>query len=74
MCSLDFSKVLLYGKLIGNGNCRCGCCFYPQFNCENGGGAMIEACLLEIIYLLLFGLIVEALVAFTLIAYIVIKG
>ncbi len=34
---------------------------------ENGGGAMIEAVLLEIIYLLLFALVVETIIVFALI-------
>ena len=33
---------------------------------ERGGGAMIEAILLEIIYLLLFGLVVETIIVFAL--------
>ena len=39
--------------------------------CENGGGAMIEAVLLEIIYLLLFALVVETIIVFALIIFIV---
>ena len=35
--------------------------------CEWGGGAMIEAVLLEIIYLLLFALVVETIIVFALI-------
>ena len=35
--------------------------------CEWGGGAMIEAVLLEIIYLLLFCLVVETIIVFALI-------
>ena len=34
---------------------------------RNGGGAMIEAFLLEIIYLLLFALVVETIIVFDLI-------
>ena len=34
---------------------------------RNGGGAMIEAFLLEIIYLLLFALVVETIIVFALI-------
>ena len=39
--------------------------------CENGGGAMIEAVLLAIIYILLFGLVVETIIVFALIIYMV---
>ena len=39
---------------------------------RNGGGAMIEAFLLEIIYLLLFGLITETICVFALIIIIII--
>ena len=39
---------------------------------ENGGGAMIEAVLLEIIYLLLFGLVVETIIVFALIILVII--
>ena len=39
---------------------------------ENGGGAMIEAVLLVIIYILLFGLIVETIIVFALIIQIII--
>ena len=46
--------------------------FNPQLLCcEWGGGAMIEAILLEIIYLLLFGLVVETIIVFALIIFIV---
>ena len=41
--------------------------FNPQLSCEWGGGAMIEAVLLEIIYLLLFGLVVETIIVFALV-------
>ena len=40
--------------------------------CENGGGAMIEVALLEIIYLLLFGLIFETIIVFALIILVII--
>jgi hypothetical protein len=40
--------------------------------CERGCGAMIEAVLLEIIYLLLFGLVVETIIVFALIILIII--
>ena len=39
---------------------------------ENGGGAMIEAVLLEIIYILLFGLVVETIIVFALIIQVII--
>ena len=39
--------------------------------CEWGGGTMIEAVLLEIIYLLLFALVVETIIVFALIIFIV---
>ena len=39
---------------------------------ENGGGAMIEAVLLEIICLLLFGLVVETIIVFALIILVII--
>ena len=39
---------------------------------ENGGGAMIEAVLLAIIYILLFGLVVETIIVFALIIQVVI--
>ena len=39
--------------------------------CKNGGGAMIEAVLLEIIYLLVFGLVVETIIVFALIILII---
>ena len=35
--------------------------------CEWGGGAMIEAILLEIIYLILFSLVVETIIVFALV-------
>ena len=41
-------------------------------SCEWGGGAMIEAILLEIIYLLLFGLIVETIIVFALVIQVII--
>ena len=41
--------------------------FNPRLCRENVGGAMIEAVLLEIIYLLLFGLVVETIIVFALI-------
>ena len=40
--------------------------------CENGGGAMIEVALLEIIYILLFGLIFETIIVFALIILVII--
>ena len=40
--------------------------------CEWGGGAMIEAVLLEIIYLLSFGLIAETIIVFALIILVII--
>ena len=40
--------------------------------CEWGGGAMIEAVLLEIIYLFLFGLVVETIIVFALIILVII--
>ena len=40
--------------------------------CENGGGAMIEAVLLEIIYLLLFALVVETIIVFALVIQVII--
>ena len=39
---------------------------------RNGGGAMIEAFLLEIIYLLLFGLVAETICVFALIILVII--
>lgn len=46
--------------------------FNPQLSCERGGGAMIEAILLEIIYLLLFGLVVETIIVFALVILVII--
>ena len=46
--------------------------FNPRLCRENGGGAMIEAVLLEIIYLLLFGLVVETIIVFALIILVII--
>ena len=46
--------------------------FNPQLSCEWGGGAMIEAILLEIIYLLLFGLVVETIIVFALVILVII--
>ena len=40
--------------------------------CEWGGGAMIEAVLLEIIHLLLLGLVVETIIVFALIILVII--
>jgi len=51
---------------------RCGCHFYPRIYRENGGGAMVEAVLLRIIYLFLFGLIAETIVVFALIILVII--
>lgn len=45
---------------------------HTQFYCENGGGAMIEAVLLEIIYLLFFALVGVTIIAFALIITLVI--
>ena len=39
--------------------------------CEQGGGAMIEAVLLQIIYLLLFALVVETIIVFALIIFVI---
>ena len=46
--------------------------FNPRLFRVNGGGAMIEAILLEIIYLLLFGLVVETIIVFALIILVII--
>ena len=49
---------------------RCGLLPYIEkrvWPFRNGGGAMIEAVLLEIIYLLLFALVVETIIVFALI-------
>ena len=52
---------------------RCGLPLLVRNLCyENGGGAMIEASLLEIIYILLFCLIVETIIVFALIIEIII--
>ena len=52
---------------------RCGLpLLIHNFDCENGGGAMIEEALLEIIYLLLFGLAVETIVVFALVILVII--
>ena len=52
---------------------RCGLPLFIRNLCyENGGGAMIEAVLLEIIYLLLFGLVVETIIVFALIVLVII--
>ena len=40
--------------------------------CEWGGGAMIEAILLEIIYLILFSLVVETIIVFALVIMVII--
>ena len=51
---------------------RCGLPLLVRNLCyENGGGAMIEAVLLEIIYLLLFGLIIETIIVFALIIFMI---
>ena len=51
---------------------RCGLPLLIRNICyENGGGAMIEAVLLAIIYILLFGLVVETIIVFALIIFIV---
>ena len=63
---------MLYCSNIGNGDKQMWfATFNPQLSCEWGGGAMIEAILLEIIYLLLFGLVVETIIVFALIIIIV---
>ncbi len=41
-----------------------------NISCENEGGAMIEAVLLAIIYILLFGIVVETIIVFALITFI----
>lgn len=47
--------------------------FNPQhLCCENEGGAMIEAVLLEIIYLLSFALVVETIIVIALIIIVII--
>ena len=46
--------------------------FIHNYCCENGGGTMIEAVLLEIIYLLLFSLAVETIIVFALIILVII--
>ena len=52
---------------------RCGLpLLIHNISCENGGGAMIEAVSLEIIYLLLFGLVVETIIVFALIISVII--
>ena len=52
---------------------RCGLpLLIHNISCENGSGAMIEAVLLEIIYLLLFGLVVETIIVFALIILVII--
>ena len=52
---------------------RCGLSLLVRNLCyENGGDAMIEAVLLEIIYLLLFGLVVETIIVFALIILVII--
>ena len=45
---------------------------YKGLAFRNGGGAMIEAFLLEIIYLLLFALIVETIIVFALVILVII--
>ena len=53
--------------------CRCGLpLLIHNLCCELGGGAMIEAVLLEIIYLLSFGLIAETIIVFALIILVII--
>ena len=52
---------------------RCGLPLLIRNFCyEWGGGAMIEAILLEIIYLLLFGLVVETIIVFALVILVII--
>ena len=52
---------------------RCGLpLLLHNYDCEIGGGAMIEAVLLEIIYLLSFGLIAETIIVFALIILVII--
>ena len=46
--------------------------FNPWLCRENGGGAMIEDVLLEIIYLLLFSLVVETIIVFALVILVII--
>ena len=43
-----------------------------NISCENGGGAMIENALLEIIYLLLFSFSIETIIVFALIILVII--
>ena len=52
---------------------RCGLPLLIRDLChERGGGAMIEAILLEIIYILLFGLVVETIIVFALVILVII--
>ena len=54
---------------------RCGLpLFIHNLCCEWGGGAMIEAVLLEIIYLLLFSLVVETIIVFALVILVITKA
>ena len=52
---------------------RCGLpLLIRNLTCESGGGAMIEAVLLEIIHLLLFALVVETIIVFALVILVII--
>ncbi len=46
--------------------------YIHSFYCENGGGAMIESVLIQLVWLLFFGLIAVTVVAFALIIILVI--
>ena len=51
---------------------RCGLpLLIRNLTCESGGGAMIEAVLLQLIYLLLFSVIVETIIVFALIILVI---
>ena len=45
---------------------------HAQFYCENGGGAMIESVLIQLVWLLFFGLVAVTIVAVALIITLVI--
>ncbi len=67
------SKIYVILANIGNENKQMWFAAKVRNICyENGGGAMIEAVLLEIIYLLLFGLVVETIIVFALIILVII--
>ena len=52
---------------------RCGLpLLFHNLSCEIGGGAMIEAILLERIYLLLFSIVAETIIVFALIVLVII--